>query len=192
MTCVVAIKKDNSILLGADSAASGNNRIVQRKDKKVFKRRGIGFGFAGSFRIGQLIKYQLKIPKRPANMYNEEYVFNCLLGEIIKLLKANRLVKKNMMECNLLIAYSGQVYKVDSDFQIELVEDDYAAIGDGEDVALGALFALKDSEMTENEKAEIALKASSKYCTTVSEPFNYIEVQVDSVAIYQYLPFGGT
>lgn len=176
MTCVVALKKDNSILLGADSAASGNNRIVQRKDKKVFKRRGIGFGFAGSFRIGPLIKYQLKIPKRPANMYNEEYVFNCLLGEIIKLLKANRLVKKNMMECNLLIAYSGQVYKVDSDFQIELVEDDYAAIGDGEDVALGALFALKDSEMTENEKAEIALKASSKYCTTVSEPFNYIEV----------------
>ena len=34
MTCVVALKKDNSILLGADSAASGNNRIVQRKDKK--------------------------------------------------------------------------------------------------------------------------------------------------------------
>jgi len=109
MTCIVAIKNDTSILLGGDSAASGNNRIVQRKDKKVFKRRGIGFGFAGSFRIGQLIKYSLKIPKRPANMYNEEWVFNCLLSEIIKLLRENKLVKKNMMDCNLLIVYMGQI-----------------------------------------------------------------------------------
>lgn len=176
MTCIVAIKNDNSILLGGDSAASGNNRIVQRKDKKVFKRRGIGFGFAGSFRIGQLIKYSLKIPKRPANMYNEEWVFNCLLAEIIKLLRENRLVKKNMMDCNLLIVYMGQIYKVDSDFQIELVEDNYAAIGDGADVALGSLYALREIDIPVKDKATLALNASSKYCTTVSEPFHFIEV----------------
>jgi ATP-dependent protease HslVU (ClpYQ) peptidase subunit len=175
MTCIVAVRKENTIILGGDSAASGNNRIVSRKDKKVFKRRGIAFGFAGSFRIGQLIKYSLKIPKRPNHMYNEEYVFNCLIGEIVKLLKVNKLVKKNQMDCNILIGYGNQIYKVDADFQIEIADDEYAAIGDGGDIALGALYALKDSAFTPEEKAQKALEASARYCTTVSAPFYYVE-----------------
>lgn len=175
MTSIVAYKKEDTIIIGGDSAASGNNRIVSRKDKKVFKRRGIAFGFAGSFRIGQLIKYSLKIPKRPTHMYNEEYIFNCLIGEIFKLLKLNKLVKKNQMDCNILIGYGKQIYKVDSDFQVEIADDNYAAIGDGADIALGALFVLKDTELTPEEKLEKALYASARYCTTVSPPFYYVE-----------------
>jgi len=61
-------------------------------------------------------------------------------------------------------------------FQIELVEDEYASIGDGADVALGSLYVLKDIDIPTKDKATLALKASSKYCTTVSEPFHFIEV----------------
>ena len=175
MTCIVAIRNETKVLLGGDSAASGNNRIVSRRDKKIFKRRGIGFGFAGSFRVGQLIKFQLKIPKHPINIETSEYVVNCLVAEIIKLLKTHKLVKNNQMECNLLITYKNHIYKIDSDFQVEVGDDPYAAIGDGADVALGALYALKDSPIIAADKFLIAMSASDRYCTTVSSPFFYIE-----------------
>ena len=175
MTCIVAIKKEYSVLLGGDSAASGNNRKVSRLDKKIFKLGDIIFGFAGSFRIGQLIKYQLKIPNKIENINNEEYVINYLIREIVIMLKQNRLVKNNKMDCNLLIGLGNQIYKVDSDFQIEITNDEYASIGDGEDFALGALYALKDSIFTPEEKAQKALEASARYCTTVEEPFYYLE-----------------
>lgn len=179
MTCVVAIRNDERIVIGADSAASGNNRVVGRRDKKVFKRRNLVFGFAGSFRIGQLLKYQLKIPKKPGNIGDIEYIVNILISDIIKLLRSNRLVRNNEMDCSLIIVFNNKIFKVDSDFQVEVTTDEYTAIGDGADVALGSLFTANRAIGTRpfpDETVKCALEASAKYCTTVTAPFNLIDI----------------
>jgi len=179
MTCVVAIKTNESIVIGADSAASGNNRVVGRKDKKIFVRKNITFGFAGSFRVGQLLKYQLRIPKKQSNIGDAEYIFNVLIAEIIYLLRKNKLIKNNEMDCTLVIIYNDRIYKVDSDFQNEVTLDDYTAIGDGADVALGALYIsyrVTGSLQFPNAIVKSALEASAKFCTTVAPPFNLLEI----------------
>lgn len=180
MTCIVAIKQDNLIILGGDSAASGGNRIVSRKDKKIFKKKNLHFGFSGSFRVGQLIKYQLQITKKPDNTSTTEYIVNFVVSSIIKLLTDNKLVKNNEMDCNLIIVCEDYIFKIDSDFQVEVSEDSYVAIGDGADVALGSLYALAGFDISPLEKARIALEASGKYCTTVSTPYYYKSIDIIS------------
>ena len=64
MTCIVALKQEGNIYIGGDSAGVSGNNIRTRADQKVFKKSGIVFGFTTSFRMGQLIKYCLAIPKQ--------------------------------------------------------------------------------------------------------------------------------
>ena len=63
MTCIVAIKHDNEIWMGGDSAAFRDDERTNRADEKVFKNGDFLLGYSGSFRVGQLIRYAFNPPK---------------------------------------------------------------------------------------------------------------------------------
>ena len=65
MTCIVAIAEKNVVYVGADSLGSNGNKIITRKDTKIFIRKPFIFGFTSSYRMGQLLRYSLVIPSFP-------------------------------------------------------------------------------------------------------------------------------
>lgn len=183
MTCVVAIKTKNKIIIGADSASADNNySIIGRKDKKIFKKQNMVFAFSGSFRMGQIIQFSMKIPKHDRKKSDFEYICTDIISSIQKAFKTNGFDgedehKRKENDGLLIIIYNKNIYVIDCDFQVALYETSYASIGSGSDIAMGSLYTTEClGNIEPKNRAELALLASAKFCTAVREPFYIIEV----------------
>ena len=66
------------------------------------------------------------------------------------------------------------MYKVDCVYHVIKIEDDYAAIGSGDDLALGVMSALYPNMVNPINIITRALEISSKYNIGISPPF-YVE-----------------
>ncbi len=183
MTCIVAIRENNKIYLGGDSAAISDTSVSVRQDHKVFRNGRFLFGFSGSFRFGQILRFAFKPPK---NEKKNDYEYMCT--EFIKKLQST-LDKHGMggenkrserdVEGSVLIAYNGVLYFMDSDFQIGIPAENFAAIGCGADLALGSmhttetLAALAEykKKLTPELRIKMALTAASTFSSGVLPPF---------------------
>ncbi len=72
------------------------------------------------------------------------------------------------MECFFLVAYSGQLYSVESDFQTCRSVEPFLATGCGQDIALGAMFATE--KMAPEKRVNLALEAAEKFSAGVRRP----------------------
>lgn len=146
MTCVVGIAHEGAVYVGADSAGTdGWLRQTIRADEKVFTKGPFVMGFAGSFRMGQLLRYKLSVAEQPSTLSDHEYVHTWFLDAVRQCLKDGGYAEvKNNVELGgyFLLGYRGELYQVESDFQVGRPVEPYAAIGCGEEYALGALDVL--------------------------------------------------
>lgn len=182
MTCIVGIidKETNSVVMGADSAGVAGLHIVVRKDPKMFWNGDFLIGCTSSFRMIQLLQYNLELPK-----YNEgddlhKYMCTKFIDEVRKCFKKGGFLKKEHEEeegGTFLVAHKNRLFTIEDDFQVAESEDPYAAVGCGYSYALGALSTLEEVIQHESVKyrAEVkvhmALEAASKHSGGVCEPF---------------------
>jgi hypothetical protein len=68
MTAIVGLVDAGSVYIGGDSAGVAGMSMTVRADAKVFRKKRYLFGFTTSFRMGQLIRYSLKVPKVKGNL----------------------------------------------------------------------------------------------------------------------------
>lgn len=179
MTCIVGLVEGNSVLIGADSAGVSGSNIIVRKDPKVFKKGKFLIGFTGSFRVGQLLmSSKFKPPTQKKNQSDFDYMVVDFVDFIRELFSdSGSLRKKDNKESGsfFLVGYKGMLYHVQSDFQISMTEDPYSACGSGQRIALGAMYALKDSKISSKKKILLALEASARYTTSVCAPFRVLK-----------------
>ena len=177
MTCIVAMLNKGTIHMGADSAGVSPNSVTIRKDTKIFKvEKKMLIGYTSSFRMGQLLRYKLKLPKHPKKMSNHEYLATLFVDAVRKLFKDNGFAKISDNEESsgtFLIGYRNELFSMDADYQIAQPVEKYLACGSGEDYARGALHVLKDNKyLSEDSKLEAALSAAAELGTGVRPPFN--------------------
>lgn len=178
MTCIVALRQDGKIYIGADSCGSNSYDYTVREDKKVFKKGNMIFGFTSSFRMGQILQYKLIIPEHPLGMSDIEYMSSCFIDEVRKCLRDNGFAEKDKeVERGgvFLVGYKNNIYKIESDYQVGIRRGNYNTTGNGEDVSLGVMFATEKSTMNPEDRIRLALKASANFKVGVCSPF-YIEV----------------
>lgn len=158
MTCVVGFKsnKDNKIYIGADTLGSTSYTKSNRKDGKVFASGEFTIGFAGSYRMGQVLQYKLDVPLQSDSQGDHEYMSTTFIDAVRKLFEENGIlgIDKDNKEFGglFLVAYKNELYRIDYDFQVGIDKEGYSAIGSGGEVALGSLYALnafEDREITE-------------------------------------------
>lgn len=145
MTCIIGFAADNSVYIGGDSAASDGHNVSIYSTPKVFKRGELVFGFTGSYRMGQLLRYHLVPPARHEGVEDIEYLVVHLIPEIRTTFKEHGFSKTDSSEESggtFLIGYRGNLYVVYTDYQVSQTADSIAAIGSGAEVALGAMYAL--------------------------------------------------
>ena len=179
MTCVVGIVEGDSVYIGADSAGVAGFDLTVRKDTKVFVREKIAFGFSGSFRFGQLLKYELRIPELEEGSDVFNYIVTKFVGAVRCCMANNgQLSTKNGVEagCQFLIGIKGRLFCIESDYQVAESTLPYASIGVGSDYALGALDVLysENPYCSPVDKIGRSLEASAKFSTAVSAPFNIV------------------
>ncbi len=184
MTCIIGLEHDGKVSIGGDSAGvNGSLDIRIRTDEKVFINGPMIFGFTSSFRMGQLLRYSLKVPEQLGSE-TDDYKFMCtrFIDEVRTCLKNGGYasVKNGVDEGGyFLVGYRGKLYRVESDFQVGKSVQPYEAVGCGEAFAMGAMrtiFGLSGSDVSGRsldpaEKIRMALSTASVFSAGVSAPF---------------------
>ena len=178
MTCIIGLVEGGKTYMGADSAAVSGVNICTRKDEKIFHSPPFLIGFTTSFRMGQLLRYSLKIRGKVRN--NDIFKFMCThfvdaCRESFKAGGWSGAVEGRENGGCFLVAYKNRLFTVESDFQVGEVHDKYAALGSGDLVAMGAMHATQ----TENpiERINRALSASECFISSVRRPFYIYTMQ---------------
>lgn len=178
MTCIVAITDGERVTIGGDSAGSAGYMLAIRADVKVFARAEFVMGFTGSFRMGQLLRYNLSVNGRPEKMDDAEYMSTWFVDAVRRCLKDGGYAKvENGREQggHFLVGYRGGIYEIESDFQCGIPTTRYAAVGCGEDFALGALHVLDERKVDAKTRIRKALAAAAAFSGMVAPPYVIVE-----------------
>lgn len=173
MTCIAGVVgPDGTIYMGGDSAGIAGYDLVVRADQKVFTKGPMVFGFAGSFRMGQILRYALTVPAQ-TEADVEQYLATTFIDAVRQILREKgSATRNNELESNegqFLVGYQGRLFRIDHDYQVGEAHDDFVAIGCGDAIAQGALHATPDLEP--RARLRRALAAAERYSAGVRRPF---------------------
>lgn len=184
MTCIVAVKGKDRIVLGGDSAGVGGLDLTIRKDPKVFQVGPFAIGFTSSFRMGQVLM-DLKVPRQKSTQNDYQYMRTTFVNAVMKcfdkagILKSDNAVK----ECGtFIVVYRGEIYQIQDDFQVGMRYDNFDACGCGESYALGAASILTNLSFYGDDPRLVcqnALETAEKFSAGVCGPFNFIEIPLE-------------
>ena len=171
MSVIVAIKENNKVYVGCDSQVTrGGTRSTLKNENnfKIWKVRGVEnclMGHVGVVRDSNVVRLMDGLVTE-YNVYKNhvdyEFVVKKIVPDIIKELKSYGYVKDDPyfdhMESSYFFIFKDQVYVISTDGCVIEVND-YAAIGSGEDQAIGSLLST-DGE-NPRERIIKAIKASA-------------------------------
>lgn len=174
MTCIVGMVSAGAVHLGGDSAGVGGIELTVRADRKVFRNGDFIMGFTSSFRMGQLLHHAFTPPKRHPDTDVEKFMVTAFVDAVRDCLKTGGYAEKhNEAERGgvFLVGYAGRLFRIDSDYQVGEAVDGFDAVGSGERVALGALFAsARDKPLA---CLQTALEAAEHFSSGVRGPFHF-------------------
>jgi hypothetical protein len=180
MTCIVGVEGGDRVLIGGDSAGvNDDDLLVVRADEKVFSLAGGEFvlGFTDSFRMGQLLRYSLRLPRRETReaAYGSDpdrFMATTFVDAVRACLKKGGFARKEdeaESGGTFLVGWRGRLYEVNDDYQVGRSVSGYSAVGGGAEIAFGALHATNDADPA--QRVERALQAASAHSATVRPPF---------------------
>ena len=175
MTCIVGLVHEGVVYMGGDSAGVGGMSLTVRADEKVFQNGEFLMGFTTSFRMGQLLRYSLKPPRRHPDDDIHQYMVVDFINAVRECLKSGGYASKgNEVESGgtFLVGYAGHLFTVDSDYQVGIPEDGFAAVGSAEDIARGSLFATQGQEP--RSRVLTALRSAERFNAGVRGPFHIL------------------
>lgn len=186
MTCVVGlVSPDGCVSIGADSAGTADTGMQTiRVDRKVFRLGPsdhdeqdiphLILGGTTSFRMLQLLQYALEVPPYTNKTSIEKYLVTDFVDAVRACFKKGGYDKRAGGEeqgGEFLVGWQGKLYHLFEDYQVSEAATGYDAVGDGESIALGVLFATQNLEMPSEERLLLALRAAAYHCQSVRPPF---------------------
>ena len=174
MTAIAAIAQDGKVWIGADSAGSGGTCLQIRRDEKVFvKDNTFIIGCTDSFRMTQLLRWSLRVPKQDKKVSDEEFMMTTFIEAVRKCFKNNGFanIKENQESGGtFIVGYRGSIYEIEGDFQVAMFHRNYTSVGCGYDICLGSLFTT-ERLLLQEDRIIIALSAAEMFSTAVRRPF---------------------
>jgi len=175
MTCIVGLRHGGKAYIAGDSAGISGWDLTIRADPKVFVVGDYAIGFTTSFRLGQLLRYRLKLPKPPRSGRD---LSGFMVGEFVEAarecLKAGGMATKERegeQGGTFLVGVRGRLFIVESDYQVVEPSEAFAAIGSGAAYALGSLAT---SSGGANARLQRALGVAERFSIGVRGPFRVV------------------
>jgi ATP-dependent protease HslVU (ClpYQ) peptidase subunit len=171
MTCIIGLRENGQVYMGADSCASNGWEGRVTTFPKMFRIGKFLIGSTGSVRMGQILQYHLEIPAQDSET-DHEYLVRVFVEAVRSALKGYGYAKiENNQEAggSFLVGYRSNLYRFDGDFQINAFSDKMDAVGAGREYALGAMLAL--AELEPEERIKRSLEIASHFSSHVEKPF---------------------
>jgi hypothetical protein len=182
MTCIVGFVEGNTVWMGGDSA--GTNAALEQdlyETPKVFRNDGALIGSCGSARQADLLRHALKVPDHDPRIELTKYMVKQFVDAVRECFKAGGVCAiehgVEQSQGHFLVGYEGHLFVIYSDFQVRSPKLPYAAVGCGDQIALGSLFS-SDHIKDGRARVELALTASERFSAGVRGPF-----VIESIAI---------
>ena len=178
MTCIIGLETPDGVIMGGDSGSSNGYDHSATRLKKVFRRGSFLIGYTTSFRMGQILQYNLDVARQTKKQDDLEYLATSFIDAVRDCLKAGGFKKvENEQESGgtFLVGYKGKVYQVNADFQVNSSRDGFSAVGCGEDFAKGAMFC--NDTLSPRKRIKKALKAAEHFSNGVYGPYHIIEMK---------------
>ncbi|WP_306204046.1 hypothetical protein [Actinoplanes sp. RD1] len=172
MTAIVGVEQGGRVYVGGDSAGVSGLLLTVRADEKVFRKDKYVFGFTTSFRMGQLLRYSLTLPEPAGDL--EAFMSTVFVDALRECLKAGGWARKdNDREegGTFLVGVQGRLFTIHDDYQVAKAADGFAAVGCGEEPALGALYATAGTGLGPRKRVLRALAAAERFNGGVRGPF---------------------
>lgn len=172
MTVIVGLIDKQCTYIGADSGGVSGFHVRRRADAKVFRKGDMVIGYTSSFRMGQLLRFNLTLPEHSTRKDDYEYLATDFIDAVRVCLKTGGYAKiDNSREegGTFVVAYHGKLFTIEDDLQVGQVLDSYTAEGCGREYALGAFHATIDGDAESRVRA--ALSAAEYFSAAVAPPF---------------------
>lgn len=172
------IAKDGAVWMAGDSAASNNNHVWVRKDRKVWTAGEMVLGFSGSFRARDILQYQMSAVAPGPQEDIDSYMRTSFIENVKTALRHGGFVGKfteghESQLSQLLVGIRGRLYAVSNDFHVGEVITDFMTIGSGHAVANGALWS-NDHLGDPQARLRQAMDAATFFVPSVRPPYNYV------------------
>ncbi len=166
--------------MGGDSASVSGWETRVAHNPKVFILKDFIIGYTSSFRMGQLLQYNLELPLERCSD-SMMFMVKDMVPAIRECLKRGGFAKvENNEESGgeFLIGYDGKLFQIQSDFQVSQFRDGLSVVGVGAPYALGALRAFITRDLRDPATAIYeSLKVAEYFCMGVSRPFYVLELK---------------
>lgn len=175
MTCIVGLVEDGKVWMGGDSSAIAGEHVWGVEHPKVWAKNDYLFGYAGSFRLGQVVEHAFVPPARAENESLMYYMTIKFINELREVLAEHGCLVtsgegiEGLDESLIMVGYEGHVFVIDDDLQVNECNDGYVAIGCGGDYALGSLYSTKGKHP--HKRVLKALKAAAHFTKGVRPPY---------------------
>lgn len=195
MTCIIAFTNgEQSFIAGDKLGSNGFTKSIQT-EPKVFEKKFIkiaddglnrtesvlAMGYTSSFRMGQLLTYNLNLPDQKANQTFAQYLVLEVIPLIRKLFKEEwgaRDTTQDIGGGQFIILHDHVIYEVQGDFSVLQPKTQITSVGSGTYHAIASMEAFlvaKDekSNTIENFVPDI-FKIVSNNVTSVSSEFDIL------------------
>lgn len=177
MTCVVGIVENGVVSIGADSAGVDGSRMTMaiREDRKVFRNGEFVMGFTSSFRMGQLLAFNLSLPKPREGDDLMGFMVRDFISTVRQVLKDGGFARNNSGSESggeFLVGFRARLFRIFDDFQVAESCRPYDACGCGDLIALGSLFSTPNLSPARARLTE-ALEAAETFSAGVRAPFHF-------------------
>lgn len=172
MTCCGFYINKKNVYAFSDGAAYNGVTKQYVINPKFFKVGELWFAYTSSFRMADILQYQLDLPKKFPNDSDVEYIKKNVMERIRLVLKDNGFTSINNNKetaGTFLIYYKNKVYTIFDDLQCNLLKKDIYAVGCGEECMTASFLASDKKNIIETLKK--CLFITSKISFGVEPPF---------------------
>ena len=180
MSLIVALKQNGVVYMGSDSLAcriGTKHYLTNPNNYRIFKVKGCEnmlMALDGRIVENNVAKCSYLVPESVAlkGDIDFEFMVNDFVPHLFDMFDERHILKRDddMYECesDMLVAYEETLFEIFNDGAV-LEIDDYAAIGSGDEEALGSLMSTTDIE-DPKERILIALRAGLRDKKRVAYP----------------------
>lgn len=170
MTCIVGLVCEGVVWIGADSLTTNPYGITAINTyPKLFRSGDFLIACTGSQRIGEIMQHVFEPPACETRNISQYMVrdFVATMQECMD--KANAKEEFKESESAFLVGFKGRLFCVKCKYGVEEPTCGYEALGSGGEVALGVLWATRETPPM--SRVELALEASAAHNAYVGKPF---------------------
>ena len=167
--CIIGLVANGEVHIGGDSCITRGWFIKPSAWPKVFTSGAFLIGSTGSLRPSQILEHQLVVREKLLDESEAHYITVAFINGVRTCLREQgyATIDDNAEEGGtFLVGYNGGLYCVSRDYGVSRSLNKFAAIGCGEEYALGAMAALEglDPEERIMKSLEIAARFSAGVC----------------------------